>query len=106
MPLGKAEWVGTHFETADRNSHTGLFDTLFRLFLCRSKVRDDLQSAKQMLALELRNKETMERENKKLVTKVAALEAELEKEKQMRQQDAGTKIVKMKTDEDELVSKA
>lgn len=69
------------------------------------KVRDDLQSAKQMLALELRNKETMERENKKLVAKVAALEAELEKEKQMRQQDAGTKIVKMKTDEDELLIK-
>lgn len=57
-----------------------------------------------MLALELRNKETLERENKKLAAKVAALEAELEKEKQMRQQDAGTKIVKMKTDEDELVS--
>ncbi|KAI5696500.1 hypothetical protein M8J75_013733 [Diaphorina citri] len=69
------------------------------------KVRDDLQSAKQMLALELRNKETLERENKKLAAKVAALEAELEKEKQMRQQDAGTKIVKMKTDEDELLIK-
>ncbi|KAL1454368.1 hypothetical protein WDU94_010637, partial [Cyamophila willieti] len=67
------------------------------------KVRDDLQSAKQMLALELRNKETLERENKKLAAKVAALEAELEKEKAQRQQDAGTKIVKMKTDEDELV---
>lgn len=68
-----------------------------------SQVRDDLQSAKQMLALELRNKETLERENKKMAAKVAALEAELEKEKQMRQQDAGTKIVKMRTDEDEAV---
>uniref|UniRef100_A0A8D8SUV9 WH2 domain-containing protein n=1 Tax=Cacopsylla melanoneura TaxID=428564 RepID=A0A8D8SUV9_9HEMI len=67
------------------------------------KVRDDLQSAKQMLALELRNKETLERENKKMAAKVAALEAELEKEKAQRQQDAGTKIVKMKTDEDELL---
>lgn len=29
------------------------------------KVRDDLQSTKQMLALELRNKEAQERENKR-----------------------------------------
>lgn len=29
-------------------------------------VRDDLQSTKQMLALELRNKEALERENKRL----------------------------------------
>lgn len=29
-------------------------------------VRDDLQSTKQMLALELRNKEALEKENKKL----------------------------------------
>lgn len=29
-------------------------------------VRDDLQSTKQMLALELRNKEASERENKRL----------------------------------------
>jgi hypothetical protein len=31
------------------------------------KVRDDLQSTKQMLALEMRNKEAVERENKKLL---------------------------------------
>lgn len=30
-------------------------------------VRDDLQSTKQMLALEMRNKEAVERENKKLL---------------------------------------
>jgi flagellar biosynthesis/type III secretory pathway M-ring protein FliF/YscJ len=35
------------------------------------KVRDDLQSTKQMLALELRNKEAMERENKKLLVKLS-----------------------------------
>lgn len=29
-------------------------------------VRDDLQSTKQMLALELRNKEALERDNKRL----------------------------------------
>lgn len=29
-------------------------------------VRDDLQSTKQMLAMELRNKETVERDNKRL----------------------------------------
>lgn len=45
------------------------------------KVRDDLQSTKQMLALELRNKEAQERENKRLAAKVAALEAELERER-------------------------
>lgn len=46
------------------------------------KVRDDLQSTKQMLALELRNKEAQERENKRLMSKIANLEAELEREKQ------------------------
>jgi hypothetical protein len=34
------------------------------------KVRDDLQSTKQMLALEMRNKEAMERENKKLLVTI------------------------------------
>uniref|UniRef100_A0A1B0AJ64 WH2 domain-containing protein n=1 Tax=Glossina pallidipes TaxID=7398 RepID=A0A1B0AJ64_GLOPL len=45
------------------------------------KIRDDLQSTKQMLALELRNREAQERENKKLLAKIATLEAELEREK-------------------------
>ncbi|PSN41493.1 hypothetical protein C0J52_07209 [Blattella germanica] len=45
------------------------------------KVRDDLQSTKQMLALELRNKEAVERENKKLLTRILNLEVELEKER-------------------------
>lgn len=46
------------------------------------RVRDDLQSTKQMLALELRNKEAQERENKRLLSKIANLEAELERERQ------------------------
>lgn len=46
------------------------------------KVRDDLQSTKQMLALELRNKEAQERENKRLMAKISNLEAELERERQ------------------------
>ncbi|KAH0998521.1 hypothetical protein HUJ05_006809 [Dendroctonus ponderosae] len=45
------------------------------------KVRDDLQSTKQMLALELRNKEAQEMENKRLLQRIANMEAELEKAK-------------------------
>lgn len=45
------------------------------------KLRDDLQSSKQMLALELRTKEAQERENKRLLSKIQMLEAELEREK-------------------------
>ncbi|XP_055691892.1 glutamic acid-rich protein isoform X2 [Lutzomyia longipalpis] len=45
------------------------------------KLRDDLQSTKQMLALELRNKEAHERENKRLLARIANLEAELERER-------------------------
>ncbi|KPU80128.1 uncharacterized protein Dana_GF16644, isoform B [Drosophila ananassae] len=45
------------------------------------KIRDDLQSTKQMLSLELRNREAQERENKKLLAKIRTLETELEREK-------------------------
>lgn len=45
------------------------------------KLRDDLQSTKQMLAQELRNKEAQERENKRLLAKIQNLEAELVKPK-------------------------
>lgn len=45
------------------------------------KLRDDLQSSKQMLALEMRAKEAHERENKRLLLKVQMLEADLEREK-------------------------
>ncbi|XP_060650938.1 DNA ligase 1 isoform X4 [Drosophila sulfurigaster albostrigata] len=45
------------------------------------KIRDDLQSTKQMLAMELRNREAQERENKKLLAKIRTLETELEREK-------------------------
>lgn len=41
------------------------------------QVRDDLQSAKQMLALELRSKEALERENKRLLARVTNLQEEL-----------------------------
>lgn len=51
------------------------------------KIRDDLQSTKQMLALELRNKEAQIRENKRLQTKIASLEAELEDEKNRTKQE-------------------
>ncbi|XP_006622410.1 glutamic acid-rich protein-like isoform X1 [Apis dorsata] len=44
-------------------------------------VRDDLQSTKQMLAIELRNKEALERENKRLQARILNLEAEFEHEK-------------------------
>lgn len=43
------------------------------------KLRDDLQSTKQMLAQELRNKEAQERENKRLLAKIQNLEAEVAK---------------------------
>ncbi|XP_032596627.1 glutamic acid-rich protein isoform X5 [Drosophila grimshawi] len=45
------------------------------------KIRDDLQSTKQMLALELRNREAQDRESKKLMAKIRTLETELEREK-------------------------
>lgn len=45
------------------------------------KLRDDLQSSKQMLALELRAKEATERENKRLMAKIQMLEAELDRER-------------------------
>ncbi|XP_011158737.1 DNA ligase 1 isoform X2 [Solenopsis invicta] len=42
-------------------------------------VRDDLQSTKQMLAIELRNKEALERDNKRLQARVLNLETEVER---------------------------
>lgn len=66
------------------------------------KVRDDLQSAKQMLALELRNKEAMERENKRLLARLANLEAELEKEKLLRNTEV-QRDQPIRTHEDEKV---
>lgn len=45
------------------------------------RLRDDLQSTKQMLSQELRNKEAQERENKRLLAKIQQMEAELEREK-------------------------
>lgn len=45
------------------------------------RLRDDLQSTKQMLSQELRNKEAQERENKRLMAKIQQMEAELDREK-------------------------
>lgn len=65
------------------------------------KVRDDLQSTKQMLALELRNKEAQERENKRLLAKIANLEAELQREKELSSGDTTqtTSVTSNGTDE-------
>lgn len=80
------------------------------------KLRDDLQSTKQMLALELRNKEAQDRENKRLQAKIQALEAELEKSKSSPAQggasstapvdDALVKTLKKEAEEAQKTSKA
>lgn len=44
-------------------------------------LREDLQSTKQLLSIELRNKEAQERENKRLLAKIQAMEIELKKAK-------------------------
>lgn len=54
------------------------------------KVRDDLQSTKQMLQLEMRNKEAQERENKRLLARIQNLEAELEKERSRTKESGGS----------------
>lgn len=63
------------------------------------KVRDDLQSTKQMLALEMRNKEAQERENKRLLARLQNLEAELEKERSNRSSNGETNGVGSEVDE-------
>lgn len=45
------------------------------------KVRDDLQSTKQLLAIEMRNKEAQMRENRRLQARILQLEAEVDKSK-------------------------
>jgi hypothetical protein len=54
------------------------------------KLRDDLQSTKQMLAIELRNKEAQERENKRLMSRISALEAELARERELLNSGGGS----------------
>lgn len=63
------------------------------------KLRDDLQSSKQMLALELRSKEAQERENKRLMSKIQMLEAELEREKSKNAGGAPTTTNEAKSEE-------
>ncbi|BES90769.1 Hypothetical protein NTJ_03576 [Nesidiocoris tenuis] len=71
------------------------------------KVRDDLQSTKQMLALEMRNKEALERENKRLMARLLNLEVELEKEKNARTQaqTTGSNIPTRTAEDDKLIQK-
>ncbi|RVE47451.1 hypothetical protein evm_007862 [Chilo suppressalis] len=57
------------------------------------KVRDDLQSTKQLLAIELRNKEAQERENKRLLTRIANLEAELARERAIIKQEQHKTVI-------------
>ncbi|VVC97820.1 unnamed protein product [Leptidea sinapis] len=57
------------------------------------KVRDDLQSTKQLLAIELRNKEAQERENKRLLTRIQNLEAELARERAFIKQEQHKTVI-------------
>ncbi|XP_013146482.1 PREDICTED: DNA ligase 1-like [Papilio polytes] len=57
------------------------------------KVRDDLQSTKQLLAIELRNKEVQERENKRLLTRIHNLEAELARERAIIKQEQHKTVI-------------
>ncbi|XP_047097690.1 bromodomain-containing protein 4-like [Schistocerca piceifrons] len=66
------------------------------------KVRDDLQSTKQMLALELRNKEAVERENKRLQARVLDLEAEVEKLRAQMQSGGQTPAAKRSEEQQEI----
>lgn len=70
------------------------------------KVRDDLQSTKQMLALELRNKEAQERENKRLMSKIANLEAELERERQRQGSGGNSESTPISNGADDAVVKS
>lgn len=80
------------------------------------KLRDDLQSTKQMLALELRNKEAQDRENKRLLARIQALEAELGNSKSAAPEgaapsakpadDALVKTLKSEAEEAQKTSKA
>ncbi|XP_045503110.1 titin homolog isoform X1 [Colias croceus] len=57
------------------------------------RVRDDLQSTKQLLAIELRNKEAQERENKRLLTRIQNLEAELARERAFIKQEQHKTVI-------------
>ncbi|XP_022131064.2 glutamic acid-rich protein isoform X1 [Pieris rapae] len=57
------------------------------------KVRDDLQSTKQLLAIELRNKEVQERENRRLLTRIQNLEAELARERAFIKQEQHKTVI-------------
>lgn len=67
------------------------------------KLRDDLQSTKQMLAHELRAKEAQERENKRLLAKIQNLEAELNKSKESSDSVDGAQSSKSSETDEALV---
>ncbi|XP_034827445.1 calponin homology domain-containing protein DDB_G0272472-like isoform X2 [Maniola hyperantus] len=69
------------------------------------KVRDDLQSTKQLLAMELRNREAQERENKRLLTRIQNLEAEVARERAIIKQEQQKTVISVTDAYDErLVS--
>ncbi|XP_077295619.1 sarcomere length short isoform X2 [Arctopsyche grandis] len=69
------------------------------------RVRDDLQSTKQLLALELRNKEAQQRENKRLLQRIGNLENELKSERaHVKQEQAKTVISVVDAYDETLVS--
>ncbi|KAJ0173083.1 hypothetical protein K1T71_011259 [Dendrolimus kikuchii] len=57
------------------------------------KVRDDLQSTKQLLAMELRTKEAQEREIKRLLTRIQNLEAEVARERAIIKQEQHKTVI-------------
>ncbi|XP_045770289.1 DNA ligase 1-like isoform X2 [Maniola jurtina] len=69
------------------------------------QVRDDLQSTKQLLAMELRNREAQERENKRLLTRIQNLEAEVARERAIIKQEQHKTVISVTDAYDErLVS--
>lgn len=68
------------------------------------KLRDDLQSTKQLLALELRNKEAQQKEIKRLQARILNLEVELEHEKGKAAASVTRSVMAERIEDDKLVS--
>ncbi|XP_062528978.1 centromere-associated protein E isoform X3 [Bombyx mori] len=69
------------------------------------KVRDDLQSTKQLLAMELRTKEAQEREIKRLQTRIQNLEAEVARERAIIKQEQQKTVISVTDAYDERLVK-
>ncbi|XP_024890993.1 uncharacterized protein LOC112466884, partial [Temnothorax curvispinosus] len=76
--LGKFRRQMTIEEQIQKTEKTPVDDAIQDKMDDIDAVRDDLQSTKQMLAMELRNKEVLERDNKRLQARILNLEAEVE----------------------------